>query len=233
MSNSMFFRFFFGPLITLGTLIWIHVSLLYLPPGSSTVAFTFIPLVLGAILGGLRASLFSALLVTVYSAYFTEYNPWRLIAVSVSAFAVAGVISWGKRRLVKQALENERLQIKLEMEHAKIEIAEATLPNGNRARIRVVNNLLVDLLKDFDKLSPDAVLKSIRRAQYQLANTLTLFDSWHEIAKEKMIAIEKLEKDFVDAHGYSHSVADTIREIHAFTREALARIYEIEQKVDK
>lgn len=230
--NSTFERHFLGPLIVLSSLALGEIGVRYLNfPITLAVPYALLSLTIFR-WSGLRAALVSALLISLYPFLFhyEQYGFWRALIAALGVFLIAAPSGILKRGLRETAIEAERLHLLAEARAARAEIAEAVAPNGNRAKIRAINEMLIGLIKDLDKIPPETVKKSLYEIQNHLSNALTVFDLWHGLAEDRRQALLKLEEDFREAHGYDFRVSEEIQSIKQLQKEALSRIYEIERQ---
>ncbi len=180
MTNN-FERHYLGPLIVL----------LFLLAGEIGVRYFDFPVLLAipyAVLSltayrwsGLRSALFSAFLISLYPLSHLElYGSFGAAVAAIAAFLIAAPSGILKRALREEILETEYYRQK-----------EIDTYNGNRAKA-------VEALDNLDKaLKADEevdIKKYVQIARIKLADTLTLINSWREMAKDKEEAISKLEQ---------------------------------------
>lgn len=131
---------------------------------------------------GLRASLAMALLVGLYPFLFhyEDYGFERAFLLALSAFLIAAPSGVLKRALREEAIRTEYYRLKA-----------IDNINGNRARMMEAMAALDKAMEADDMID---VKKYVQIARIKQADTITLVDSWREIARNQEIGIEKLEQ---------------------------------------
>jgi hypothetical protein len=178
---------------------------------SVSLALPFAGLAIGIWYGGLRANLAAAAILSTYA--FMTYDPLRFIQVAAAAFLIAAPSGLLKRSLRAATLEAEYYRLKAIDSY-----------NGNRAKMVEALDSLDGALEILRKLQGNSVIKPVfelvQAARIKQADTLTLTSSWHEMAQDRRIVIEEMEK----ASGYPWRADDQIRETNLLVREVLRRL---------
>jgi hypothetical protein len=174
----------------------------------------FIGLGVSAIWGGLRSSLLSASIITGYVFVELDSDPGQIIQVALTAYSIATVNGLGRRLLRHWILEAEYYRQKSIDNY-----------NGNRAK-------MVEALDSLDKaLQADditKVRKLVETARIKQADTLTLMSSWHEMAKDKRLAIEALET----SAGYPWRADEKIKQIDLLAHEIHKEVFRMRRLME-
>jgi hypothetical protein len=213
--ENKFHRYFLAPLLVLFLVGVVDLANL-LEWYTLTLAFPLAGLAIGIWYGGLRANLASALIISVYA--FMTYDLARFAQVAIAAFLIAGSSGILKRSLRANVLEGEYYRQKA-MDSV----------NGNRAK-------MVEALDQIDRALAyigtgkldDPLFISVMAARKRLADTLTLTDSWREMAQSKQVAIQGIAAE----GGLSYRAYELGTETNLLIREALADIRYIRRVVE-
>ncbi len=178
--NNTFERHFLGSLFVIASLLIVELLVqsgwyLSLALPAAVLCYTVYRF------SGLRGSLLSALIVSLYPFYHFDWFGWSgIIQVAGGAFLIAAPSGMLKRALREQVLEAEYLRQKA-----------IDTYNGNRSKAVEALDSLDQALKADELVD---IKKYVQVARIKLADTLTLIGSWYEIAKNQEVAIEKLEQ---------------------------------------
>lgn len=210
---TKFERYLVGPLSTLAFIALVQLAT-HFEWYTASLAFPFIGLAIGAFYGGLRSNLVSALFITLYTVIASDYNIARSIQIILAALTIA-VISGALKQSLRRSI--------LEAEYYRQKAIDTY--NGNRSK-------MVEALDNLDRaLRTDDIVdvkKFVQIARIKQADTLTLTGSWHEMAKDKRIAVEEIEK----AGGYPYRADELVRETNLLVREVLSELYRLRRIVE-
>lgn len=173
-------RYLVGPLSTLFLIALVAIAS-HFEWYTTSLAFPFIGLAIGAFYGGLRSNLVSAALITTYTIVASDYNVARSIQIITSAVTIATVSGILKRQL------RERI---IEAEHYRLRLLDTF--NGNKARLKSAIDEL-DTLRDemYGEAKKNDIwrarLNKVEAARGKLADLVLLVDSYHEMARDRRL----------------------------------------------
>ena len=215
MTHSPFLRYVLSPLVTLITILAVEfTSSIY--GFTATAALPVTALALCLFWSGLKANVVSAVFITIYAFHlFYHDDPARFIQLMLTAWPIAIGGGLLKRWLIESVLEAEYYRQKAIDNF-----------NGNRAK-------MVEALDNLDKaLEAKEVVdikKYVQIARLKQADTLTLTSSWHEMAKDKRLAIEAIE----ESAGYPWRADEKIKNIDMVVHEILKEVYRLRRNVEE
>jgi hypothetical protein len=203
-----------GPLYTLMIVGLLELLNRTYPWYSPSLALCFIGLAIGAVFAGLRSSLVSATIILIYGTTEFEVNPVRALQAVIAAYGCAIVYGYGRRLLIKWYQEAEYFRQKAVDNY-----------NGNRAKMIEALDNMDTALNAVDMVD---VKKFAQIARIKLADTLTLTSSWHEMARDKRLAIETLEQ----SAGYPWRADEKIKQIDFVVHEILKEVNRIRRAIE-
>lgn len=158
-----------------------YLVAIFFPWVSASLVGPFLGFILISIVfGGWGSSLVGSGILSAYVLIETDYDPWR--TGQLIFFSVVGAVM---SVTVKQLL----IRWHSEAEYYRQKALDTF--NGNRAR-------MVEALDNLDKALAAVDIIDVKKfaqiARIKQADTLTLVDSWHEMAKDKRVAIEEIKK---------------------------------------
>ena len=215
MSRNPFLRYALSPLLTLITILAVEwTSNIY--GFTATTALPITVLTLCIFWSGLKANILSAAFITLFAIHlFYLGDLARFIQIMLTVWPIAIFGGLLKRWLIESVLEAEYYRQKAIDNF-----------NGNRAK-------MVEALDNLDKaLEAKEVVdikKYVQVARLKQADTLTLTSSWHEMAKDKRLAIEAIE----ESAGYPWRADEKIKNIDMVVHEILKEVYRLRRNVEE
>lgn len=130
---------------------------------------------------GLRGAILAGLAIILYAVYHRDwYGLDGIIQVMIGVALIA---------LPSGILKRAIREIAIQAEHYRLRAIDTF--NGNRRKMEQALEALDLALKSEDLIE---IKKYTQIGRIKVADTLTLVDSWHEIAHNQQVGIEKLEQ---------------------------------------
>lgn len=182
MDRTNFERYFLGPVAMLAAIL-LNTWAIQVDLWPASVAWLFIFVVWAGFVGGLRAAIASATLLSFYSAYLDPGNIERLLVVPISLVAIAGLVGWRTRRW-REALTAERLAWETARQNERKARMVDTI-NGNLRLLEQAFERAERLTEGWGFMGEETRQAEAVKVRQFLADLRTLAEGWHAMAQER------------------------------------------------
>lgn len=180
--NKPILRYILSPVLTLLTLILIDQAIRWNLLAVS-LAFPVGVMALCLFWSGLRANVLSAIFISAYAFYSSDFDPSRAGQIAFMALAVAiggGVM---RRWLIESVRETERQRLRANENQEKADFVDNL--NGNIETIKEINRELIELSNALGVLSKPQIRDELNRIQNKAANLAQRTVGWSQLALAK------------------------------------------------